>query len=262
MITADPVTDDHGNLTGAVHIVRDITWRKQVEEELHQSREQLRRLADYLQTAREKERARIARELHDEFAQALTALKMDLAWLAKKLPDEPPALREKARSMAELIDRTVEATRRVIAELRPGLLDSLGLAAAIEWQAEEFAQRTGIEVELHGTDQDIALHPDLATALFRIFQEALTNVARHAQATRVVVRLEASLDEVVLMVRDNGKGITESQVADPESLGLMGMRERAAAWGGTITFEGVPGQGTTVTVRVPRAGGRWLVPSL
>ena len=252
--SARVVRDAEGKVLYYEGSLEDITERVRAEEELRQSREQLRRLADYLQTARERERARIAREIHDEFAQALTALKMDLSWLVKRLPDELPALREKADSMSELIDRTVETTRRVITELRPGLLDSLGLTAAIEWQAEEFAQRTGIECQLHGVGRDIVLHPDLATAIFRIFQEALTNVTRHAEATRVVVWLEASPDEVMLVVRDDGKGIAEGQVSDSGSLGLAGMRERAASWGGTVTFEGVPGQGTTVTVRMPRVG--------
>jgi signal transduction histidine kinase len=215
------------------------------------AREQLRDLAGYLQNAREEERTQIAREIHDEFGQALSALNMDLSWLSKRLPADQPYLAEKASAMSDLIDSTIQTVRRVATELRPGLLDELGLAATIEWQAQEFAERTGIDCDLYLSDEEIVLDRDLATAIFRIFQETLTNVARHAQATQVRVELEDRPDELVLIVRDNGKGITESQVSHPRSLGLMGMRERARSWGGEVAFQGVAGQGTTVTVRVP-----------
>jgi signal transduction histidine kinase len=220
------------------------------------AREQLRDLASYLQTAREEERARIAREIHDEFGQVLTALKIDLSWLTKRLPTDKLSLAQKASAMSDLIDSAIRTVRRVVTELRPGLLDDLGLAAAIEWQAQEFAERTGMHCELHLDDKDIALDPDLATAIFRIFQETLTNVARHAEATAIGVRLEDKPKELALIVWDNGKGLTPSEGSDPGSLGLMGMRERARARGGQVEFEGVPGRGTTVTVRMPRAKGQ------
>lgn len=220
--------------------------------EVEQGRERLRKLAEYLQAVREEERTRIAREIHDELGQALTALKMDLVWLAKRMPDEPSFLREKMVDMASLIDHTTEATRRVLSELRPALLDNLGLGAAIEWQTEEFGERSGIEVEIYGSEEEPLLHPNLASALFRIFQETLTNVARHAQASKVVVRLQVEQEEVVLTVQDNGRGITREQVEDGESLGLLGIRERVAYWNGSVSFRGEPGRGTTVTVRVPR----------
>jgi signal transduction histidine kinase len=221
-------------------------------EEVRAGREQLRDLTSYLQTAREEERAYIAREIHDEFGQSLTALKMDLAWLTKRLPADRPLLAEKASTMSGLIDSTIQTVRRVATQLRPGLLDDLGLTAAIEWQAQELAERTGINCELYLGDEDIVLDRDLATAVFRIFQETLTNVARHAEATEVQVELEEGPDELVLIVRDNGKGITPGQVSDPHSLGLIGMRERARSWDGAVTFQSIPGQGTTVTVRMPR----------
>ena len=220
-------------------------------EKVRAGREQLRNLTSYLQTARDEERAYIAREIHDEFGQSLTALKMDLAWLTKRLADRPH-LAEKASTMSDLIDSTIQTVRRVATQLRPGLLDDLGLAAAIEWQAQELAERTGINCELYLGDEDIVLARDLSTAVFRIFQETLTNVARHAEATEVRVELEEGPDELVLTIRDNGKGITPSQVSDPHSLGLIGMQERARSWGGNVTFQSVPGQGTVVTVRVPR----------
>jgi signal transduction histidine kinase len=217
------------------------------------TRERLRDLAGYLETAREKERAIIAREIHDEFGQALTALKMDLAWLTKRLPTDSPPLLEKAEAMSELIDAIIHTVRRIATDLRPGVLDHLGLGAAIEWQAQEYSGRAGFDCELLLDDVEIALEPDLVTAVFRIFQETLTNVARHAEATEVRVELAQGPDELVLRVRDNGKGMTEDQASGSKSLGLLGMQERARFWGGDVTFQTAPGQGTTVTVRIPRA---------
>jgi signal transduction histidine kinase len=222
-------------------------------EQVLAGREQLRELTGYLHTAREEERTRIAREIHDEFGQVLTALKMDLAWIAKRLPEDQTTLREKAGSMSELIGNTLHMVHRIATELRPGLLDDLGLVAAIEWQAQEFTERTGIECELHLGEKAVTFDRDLSTAIFRIFQETLTNVARHAGATRVRVDVEERPGEWTLVIRDNGRGIADSQVADPRSLGLLGMRERARAWGGKVTFEGAPGQGTVVTISMPQA---------
>jgi signal transduction histidine kinase/DNA-binding response OmpR family regulator len=216
------------------------------------AREQLRDLTAYLQTAREEERAHIAREIHDELGQTLTALKFDLSWLTKRLPGDQPDLEKKAQVMSGLIDETIHTVRRVATELRPGLLDDLGLAAAIEWQAQEFAARTDIDCDLQLDDTSASLDRDLTTAVFRIFQETLTNIARHAEATQVRVMLADGPGELILTVQDNGKGITEDQASDSKSLGLIGMRERARARGGDITFEGTPDQGTTVTVRIPR----------
>ena len=221
----------------------------------HAAREQLRDLTTYLQTAREEERTRIAREIHDELGQTLTALKFDLSWLAKRLPEGQPELEKRAQVMSGLIDETIHTVRRVATELRPGLLDDLGLAAAIEWQAQEFAARTDIDCALQLDDVSASLDRDLATAVFRIFQETLTNIARHAEATEVRVTLTDDPGELSLTVQDNGKGIAEDQPSDSKSLGLIGMRERARAWGGDITFEGVSDRGTTVIVRIPRTAG-------
>ena len=220
------------------------------------ARERLRDLTGYLETAREEERTHIAREIHDEFGQALTALKMDLAWLIKRLPADKPHLLEKARVMSDLTDSIVHMVRRIATDLRPGVLDHLGLDAAVEWQAQDFAERTGVDCELHLGDQDIVLDPDLATAIFRIFQETLTNIARHAEASEVHVELKERPNELTLVVRDNGKGITQSQAFGSKSLGIIGMQERARSWGGDVTFRAVPGQGTTVTVQIPRVEER------
>jgi PAS domain S-box-containing protein len=216
------------------------------------TREQLQRLTGYLQAAREKERTRIAREIHDDLGQRLTALKLDLSWLTKRLPADQPCVAEKATALAERVDEAIQTVREVATELRPDLLDHLGLAAAIEWQTEEFARQTGMEYEINLDSEDMALGRGRATAIFRILQEALTNVVRHAEATRVRVELEVTSSEALLVVHDDGKGITERQVSDRRSMGLLGMEERARSWGGEVTFEGTPGQGTTVTVRIPR----------
>ncbi len=219
------------------------------------AQEQLRALASHLEAAREEERAHIAREIHDEFGQALTALKLDLAWLARHLPADKDQL-AKIDGMSDLIDDTVQTVRRIATELRPGILDDLGLPAAIEWQAEEFARRTGIACQVWLSHEELDLERALATALFRILQEALTNVARHAGATQVTITLEQRAGEVggelVLAIYDNGRGITESQANNSISLGILGMRERARTWGGTMSLHGPAGQGTQLVVRIPQ----------
>lgn len=216
------------------------------------AREELRDLTSYLQDARERERTRIAREIHDEFGQMLTALKMDLSWLAKRLPNHAPELTEKAETMSDVIDRSFKIVRRVSSELRPGILDDLGLAAAIEWQAEQYAERSGIALELHLNEASGMLNRELSTALFRILQEALTNVGRHANATEVRIDLDVSPVEVTLVVADDGRGISPQEISNRESLGLIGMRERARRLGGDVTVEGVSGRGTTVVASIPR----------
>jgi PAS domain S-box-containing protein len=218
--------------------------------------EQLHNLAGYLQAAREEERAYIAREVHDEFGQALTALKIDLSWISKRLPEGEADLKRKAGIMSDLIDTTIQMVQRIAAELRPGLLDDLGLTAALEWQVQDFSERTGIGYDLNLGEEELVLESDLSTTLFRIFQETMTNVARHAQASRVWVRLQEKPGELRLTIRDNGRGISEGEIDDPASLGLIGIRERARSWGGEVAILGAPGQGTTVTVRVPQTSTR------
>lgn len=212
---------------------------------------QLRDLAGYLQSAREEERTLIAREIHDEFGQTLTALNMDLSWLLRHLPPQETELTAKAKGMSALLDASLQTVRRIATDLRPGMLDDLGLPAAMEWQTQDFTRRTGITCALQLDDEELTLQRDLATTLFRIFQETLTNVMRHAGATRVEVSLERTSHELVLVVQDNGRGITKTQLTSRKSLGLMGMHERVNAWDGSIIFQGVAGQGTTVTVRIP-----------
>ena len=240
-----------GKLRYVLNVWNDITARKQAEEELRESKERLRSLADYLQSVRENERTAIAREIHDELGQALTGLNIDLSWLAKKVPENEKALLDKIRAMSEMTTQTIRTVQRISTDLRPGLLDDLGLVAAIEWQTEEFKNRTGIRCTLTIDPEDITIDDRRSTSLFRILQETLTNVTRHAQSTQVYVSLQEKDRGLELMVKDNGTGISEEHVFDPKSLGLIGIRERAYQWGGEVKINGSPGKGTTVVVRMP-----------
>jgi len=227
--------------------------RNQALQELEQSREQLHQLTAGLLIAREEERTAVAREIHDVLGQTLTALKMDVSWIGARSPaDAPPALRQKLAAMARLIDDTVATVRRIATSLRPGVLDDLGLAAAVEWQAQEFEQRTGIRCVLRTTVDDGTLDPLLSTALFRILQESLTNVARHSRASLVSITLEDLDTDLALEVRDDGIGISPSAAANTRSIGLTGMRERAQLAGGGLSISGAAGVGTIVRAQVPR----------
>jgi len=215
----------------------------------------MRALAGHLQTVREEERTDIAREIHDELGGALTGMKVDVSFLIKSaLKIENEAARTSLiagmDSVTKSIDTTIHAVRRIAMELRPGILDDLGLVAALEWQLKDFEKRSGIRSEFFPPVEDISLDADLSTALFRIFQEALTNVVRHSGATAVRVRLRADADSSTLEVEDNGKGIEKEKLLSLESLGLLGMRERAQMFGGRVTVTGTPGIGTTVVVEI------------
>ncbi|OGO40616.1 MAG: hypothetical protein A2Z03_08365 [Chloroflexi bacterium RBG_16_56_8] len=225
--------------------------RLRAETELKESYEQLRALAAKLQLAREEERTQIARELHDQLGQALTALKFDLAWLTNQLVKDDATLGQKAKAVTTQMDTLIKTVRRIATELRPGMLDDLGLPASIEWQAREFQKRTGVKCKVSLPQQDLPLARAQSIALFRIFQETLTNVARHAGAQHIKVKLEAANDSLTLQVRDDGRGIQAGEIAGTHSLGLLGMRERAELLGGAFDIRGVPGEGTTVTVSIP-----------
>lgn len=214
--------------------------------------EEMRNLSEYLQTVREEERASVAREIHDELGQALTVLKMDLSWMKDKLPDEREQLLERAESMLGLTDNTIQTVKKICTELRPGLLDDLGICAAIEWQAGEFEKRTGIKCSVTLVPDEITLEKKPSTAIFRVFQEALTNVARHAQATCVEASLIELENSLSLEVKDDGKGIAEKEVRKPKSFGLIGMRERIHFLGGDFEISGETGKGTTLKVSIPR----------
>lgn len=241
-------------LVASVSYFREITEQKRVEEELRQSYEQLRQLSAHLQRVTEEEGKRIAREVHDGVGQTLTALKMDLSWLSKRLPEDQPGLLQKTMSISRLADMAIQAVRRISAALRPRLLDELGLAAAIEWQLEELQDHANLKGEFVSNMKEMMLDQDRATAVFRICQEALWNAGRHAEASKVKVALRNNGTEIVLTVRDNGKGIAPEQISNPKSFGLTGMRERAAFLGGRVKIIGCNGKGTTVTATIPLEG--------
>jgi len=238
----------------ALREARERLERKRAEKQLRESHEQLRALSVYLQRVREEERTRIAREVHDELGQALTSCKLDLSLIASRLPKNLKTLTEKARALSAHIDSTIHTVRRIASELRPGILDHLGLVAALEWQATEFQNRTGIRCDLHTRLQDAVLDSNVATTFFRIFQETLTNVIRHAGATQVSVHLKAEPGRIIMDVKDNGRGIEPEEISNTRSLGLLGMKERAALLGGEFRIGPVRhGHGTRVTVTLPVA---------
>jgi signal transduction histidine kinase len=229
----------------------DITEQRKAEAELERSRQELRDLSAHLQSIREKESTRIARKIHDELGQSLTALQMDLSWLENRLSKEAEPVREKTLRMTKLVDSTIESVHKIMTELRPSLLDDLGLPAAIEWQVDDFQKQSGISCEANIDCTVNFTNRDLATTIFRILQETLTNIARHSKATRCYVNLQNDANELRLEVIDDGIGITREQINDHRSFGIIGMRERAHIWGGTIQVVGNNPHGTKVTLTIP-----------
>ncbi len=287
VITA--LRDGRGELCGFAKVTRDVAERRKREETLsdandklelrlkeraaellkvnvklraevkerERAQEQYRTLAMRQEKVREEERTHVAREMHDELGQICTALKMDLAWIAQRLPKEQSRLRERSGSALTLVTNLIQSVRRISAELRPSTLDSLGLVAAMEWQAQEFESRTGIPCQVVLPKQELVFDQECSTALFRIFQETLTNIARHANATFVQATVALSEESVLLAVHDNGEGFDASQALSRGSPGLLGMRERAHLIGGECKISSAPGSGTTVAVRIPfRPWGR------
>ncbi|KQQ88112.1 histidine kinase [Massilia sp. Leaf139] len=242
----------HAAPGGAVQwdgIMTNITDSKIEQQETLRSRARLAELTDHIEQVKEQERARIAREIHDDLGGNLTAIKMALSMLAARLPQEQPLLLEKATYLDDLVDRTIDAVHRISLDLRPSTLD-LGIVAALEWQAREFEKGSGIACVFRSAEREIDLDPDHASALFRVFQEALTNVAKHAGATRVTVTLRRQRQHLTLAICDNGRGIAPADRLKPASFGLRGMSERARALGGTLTLSAAPGGGTIVTIKI------------
>jgi two-component system sensor kinase len=232
-------------------VLRDISRRVKAEEEIERSHRQLRDLYQQMHEVREGERVRIARELHDELAQWLTALKMDVSWLAGKMPQGDDRLRERVERMKQLVDTTVMSVRRIASDLRPAMLDDLGLVPAIEHLLHEFSQRTGIVVGIDASTGDIEFREPLSTAVYRMVQEALTNVARHARATEVRVTIRVRGDDLTVSAWDNGVGINASRLQSGKSLGILGIKERARTLGGGADVRGAPEGGTVVEIKVP-----------
>jgi signal transduction histidine kinase len=229
----------------------DVDERKHAEAAVRQSREQLRQLAARLADVREQERTRLSREVHDVLGQTLTVLQMNVAMIEKGLTEEQQALHDRIAVMKQAINETVRTVRRIAHELRPGILDDLGVLAAIEWETQRFASRTDIACTFVDDVEDLDLDPKRSTTVFRVFQEIMTNVARHAEATEVVVTATQRNGCLTLIVQDNGRGIREEELKNTTSLGLLGMRERLFPWGGHVDFAGAPNEGTTVTVTLP-----------
>jgi len=251
-LRATPLALDGGGMQWD-GIMTNITASKLEQEEAKRSRARLAELTEHIEQVKEQERTRIAREIHDDLGGNLTAIKMALAMLAARLPDEA-SLQEKADYLDSLVDRTIEAVHRISLDLRPSTLD-LGIVAALEWQAREFEKQMGIACVFRADGEDIEalegeLDPDHASAVFRIFQESLTNIAKHAGATRVTVTLRRQRQHLTLTICDNGRGITPADRLKPQSFGLRGMSERARALGGTFSLSAAPGGGTMVTVKI------------
>jgi len=230
--------------------MENVSQRKQAESELLQSRQQLSALSSHLQKAKEIERTRIAREVHDDIGGNLTALKIDLLWLNNRLDQGRGDLLEKARSLENLVDRTMEITSRIARDLRPPLLE-LGLVAAIEWEAAEFQKRMEIPCIVTCNNEDIPVEPDLGNAAFSIVREVLTNISKHAAATKVAIELSSDDTMLDIKITDNGRGMAHTDLLKKGSFGLRGMLERARNLGGEIHFEGNAGAGTIIAVQLP-----------
>ncbi len=250
-LSAKPLFDSSGSVHGWRGVGTDITVRKLAEEELHHSYAQVRALVSELEFAREQERERLARELHDEFGQILAALRMDTSWIRNKAQIAVPEIARRAEAMANVIEDAQQATKRMSSGLRPRVLDDLGLVTAIRELVNEFADRHGIGCEIQVSDDGKKIVDPVATPLYRMTQEALTNIAKHSQATNLRVELVTGRDSVILIIADNGKGLKAGDLRKPGSFGIMGMRQRASAVGGEVSISEEGVNGTTIEIRLP-----------
>ena len=232
-------------------MIREISEQKHAEELLRSSGEQLREFAARVETVREEERRRLAREIHDELGQALTILKLDLSWVHSKTPGDRKEERKKLRAMMGHVDETIERVRGIASALRPAILDDLGLGPAIEWQLSEYQKRTGIQCQLESTVEKLDLTPEVSAAIFRVVQEALTNVIRHAKASNVCVELKSDGGILTISIIDDGKGVSEQEINDLRSLGIVGMKERISRLGGIFNISSGPSQGTRIDITIP-----------
>ena len=217
-------------------------------EDLVKSKEQYRKLNNQIQMIREEEKSRLAREVHDQLGQALTALKMDTIHIDKKLPADQTDLKDQVKSMTKTIDETIKSVQHIATELRPPILDAFGICEAIAWQSKEYEKRHDLEFDLNCLQDHVDIDKNLQTALFRIFQEAVTNILRHAKASRVQVRMSREKETLTYVIADNGVGIKEKDIESPESLGLIGIKERVHPWDGQVNFESSPGKGTMLII--------------
>ncbi len=250
LVSVTPVNDENGVYNRLIGFVHDITERKNAERDLDRMNTQLRNLSNHIQTMSELERTSIAREIHDVLGQQMTALKYDIAWL-KKRKDLDKEMTERIEGMNSLVDETMNSIRKVSSELRPKILDDLGLNAAIEWYVTQFEKNTGIKCVIDSELEDHVFENAVSITIYRILQEALTNVARHSNATQVEIFAKADPERVVLEIRDNGKGITLEEKQKSTSYGLLGMKERARMIGGEVVVEGREHTGTRVVFTLP-----------
>ena len=232
-------------------LVSDLTEQKQLQARVTEATQHLRRLTARLQVVQEEERTRIAREIHDQLGGALTGLKMDLTYLAKQAGEGAVDWPSRLKTIAASIDTLINMIRRIATDLRPALLDDFGLLEALQWQLADFQTRSGLECDFICPEGDVPLNPEKSIAVFRVFQEALTNVVRHAQASRVEVRVERQTDSLLLQIHDDGRGLDPEHLANQQSLGLLGMRERIQLLSGGFDISSAPGQGTTIRVTIP-----------
>ena len=250
-LSVSAVRDKDGTILRSRSILRNISKSKQAEKALEQSREELRNLSEHLQLVLEEERKSLARTIHDELGQSLTALKINASWLKTRLLENDGSLRERAEVLINLSNRAIQTVKRIWTKIRPELLDDLGLAAAIEWEAKQFQRDSGIPCHAIIDSEEINLNSKSSIAIYRIFQESLTNIARHAKASKITAHLKENNGQLILKISDNGKGIPKNKVSATNSLGLLGMRERARFLGGRLSITGKKDHGTVVTLTVP-----------
>jgi signal transduction histidine kinase len=230
---------------------KEIEEHEKTQQNLINSKDKFRKLSHQIQSIREEEKSRIAREVHDQLGQALTALKIDTIQMEKKTPQDLPDLKSQLNSMTKVIDDTIKNVQQIAMELRPPILDAFGICEAVAWQAGEYTNKLGLHFDLNCLQNPVNLDKDLQTALFRIFQESVTNIVRHAKATEVQVRMNYEGARLVFEIADNGVGITKEAIESSESLGLIGMKERVHFWNGQVEFAGSPGKGTKVKITIP-----------
>jgi signal transduction histidine kinase len=248
--TIVPFLNETGKPYQYVVIRSDITEKKKAEELLKHSLEDIRRLASHSEKIREEERIAIAREIHDELGQQLTVLKMDVSWLNKNLSFTNDTQMLRMRDLLQTIDNTIKSVRRISSELRPSVLDDLGLIAALEWLLKDFEKRSGIKTKFSSDINELNIDLNTKTALFRVFQETITNVARHAQASEVIASLKIENEKLLITVKDNGKGFVINTIGDKKTLGILGIKERIGLINGEFKIDSTPGEGTTIEIKV------------
>jgi signal transduction histidine kinase len=247
---AIPLKDAKGKIISMLGVTRDISENKKAREAIKQTNEQLRQLTAHLQVIREEERKRIGREIHDELGQQLTAIKMDVVWIDKKMPAETIAIKNKLKNVISLLDGSNQSVRRILSELRPAILDEYGLLEAMEWLGTQFTANTGIPVIFSCAEQEIKAPIPVATCIYRVYQEAFTNITRHARAKKVCTSLNILEQSIVVTINDDGKGFNPDSF-QKKSFGILGMKERVLSLKGEFELIASPGKGTTIKIKLP-----------